>query len=590
MLREHLASARVGYAPPERAGWSARAAVAHLRGNVPGAALVAATALLIGAPVAVLLLSALKPSTALPFDAVPLTLSNLRVVFGEGVTYRLLLQTAIYSSGTVALGLAVAFAAAWIVERTTLRMRGLIRTLMLLEMGFPGVLIAFAWLLLASPRAGLLNVWLRRVLGIRGFVGPLDAYSMVGMIFVTGLLIAPSSFFMLAGFLRRLDVHMEEAAAAAGASPPVVLRKIVLPLLSPALLSVLLYQLVIMIQYFEVPLVLGLPGNTLVLSTRIFLLARPNPGLPEYGLASAFGCLAVLVAVLVMGGYLRATRETARYRTVTGKSFVARRTGGGHWGVAAVVVVGAYFILALVLPLLMLLWTSLLPVYAPPSVAALRHLGLQAYQRALSADGMGRAVLNTVLVVVLTATVTVIWSTLVAAFSTRRARGARVLELVAFLPAALPGVAVAVAVILLSIRTPLYGTIWMIVVGQLVVFLAYGSRTMTSALFQLHPELQEAAQMSGASWLQVQRRVVLPLLRPTLGNTWLWVATHSLRDFTFPVTLATTSNMVISSLIWQVWSEPDESTAAAMSVMLVLVLVGLVTLGRRAFLASELEG
>ena len=546
-------------------------------------ALAGVTTALVAGPLLVLLLSAFKPSTALPFDNVPLTVANLAAVFGEGVTYALLARTAFYAGGTVVLGTVIAFAAAWVVERTTLPGRSLVRTLMVLEMGFPGVLIAFAWLLLASPRSGVLNLWLRRLLGIGGPAGPLDIYNLWGMIFVTGLLIAPTTFFMLSGFLRRMDAHLEEAAAMSGAAPLAVLRRVILPLLSPALLSVLLYQSVIMIQYFEVPLAIGLPGNQVVLSTRIFLLARPNPGLPEYGLAAAFGCLALLVALALMVAYLRATRHTARYRTVTGKAFATKRSDGGPWAVVALMLVGVHFVLALILPLAILLWTSLLPTYAPPSLTALQSIGLEAYRAAWRTTGLGGAIANTLLVVLLTATCTVGWSMLVAVFANRRARHGRFLELVAFLPAALPAVTVALAVMLFSISTPLYGTLSMIVLGQCIVFLAYGSRTMSSALLQLHPELQEAAQVSGATWLQTQRRIVWPLLLPTAGNTWVWVATHSLRDFTFPVIMATTGNVVLSSLIWQVWSRPDQSTAAAMSIMLVAVLTACVSLGRKAF-------
>lgn len=547
------------------------------------------TVLLVGTPLGVLLLSAVKPSTALPFDDVPLTGENLQAVFGQAVTYQLLARTVQFATGSVALALVIAFAAAWLVERTTVPGRGVIRTLMVLQMAIPGILIAFAWTLLASPRSGVLNTWLRPLLGASGqVIGPFDAYSMAGMIFVTGLLLAPTTFFMLAGFLRRLDVHLEESAAMSGASPFQILRRVTGPLLSPALLSIVLFQLVILIQYFEVPLALGLPGNTLVLSTRIYLLARPNPGLPEYGLAAAFGCIALLVAALLMGAYLRATRHVESYRTVTGKSFQVKRSPAGRWAVVAVTIVGVHFLCGLVLPLLILLWTSLLPVYAPPSMQALSSLGFKAYETALSINGLGPAILNTLLMIATTATITVTWATLVALFSTRRrASGTRLLEFVAFLPAAIPGVAIALAVMLFSIRTPLYGTIWMIVLGQFIAYLAYGSRTMSSAVLQIHPELGEAAHMSGANWLQTQWRVILPLLAPTAGSTWIWVLTHSLRDFTFPVILATTGNMVLSSLIWQVWSRPDQSTAAAMSIVLVAVLTLVVALGRQAFTRDE---
>jgi len=540
---------------------------------------------LVGLPLLVLVLSALKRSTALPFDSVPLTLVNLREVFGGAITYQLLARTCLYAAGTIVLGLCLAFLAAWLVERTDVPGRNVIRTLMVLVMGMPGALVAFGWLLLASPRSGAINLWLRGALGLGSATGPFDIYSLMGMIFVTGLAVAPSIFLMISGLLRRLDASLEEAAAAAGASWRTILGRIIAPLLSPGLLSVVLYLTVVLIQYFEVPLAIGLPGNVMVLSIRVYLLARPNPGLPEYGLASAYGCLTLIVAAGLLAAYMRATRRTEAYRTVTGKGFRPKRMRLGKWAGPALVAISLYFALALVLPLGILLWASFLPSYQPPSPAAVRLLSLQSYATALRTAGVGQAAVNTVIVVLVTATATIALSSFVAIVSLRaRSRAGRSLEAIAFLPAAIPAVVIALAVMLFSVRTPLYGTVWAIALGQLIAFLAYGSRTMSAAMLQLQLELEEAAVMSGAGWWKTQWRVVLPLLLPAAANGWIWVAAHSMRDFTFPVMLATTGNVLMSSLIWQVWSRPDLSVASAMAIMLVLVLTGCLALARGTLL------
>ncbi|HEY7068033.1 MAG TPA: ABC transporter permease subunit [Chloroflexota bacterium] len=549
------------------------------------------TAGLVLVPLAVLLLASLKPSTALPWDAVPLTLANFAAVFAAPITYTLLANTAIYAVGTIAFGLGCAVVLAWLVERTDVPGRTLVYVAFVVALGLPPMLTALGWTLWLSPRIGVANIVLRQLLGSDAAEGPLNGYSLGGMIFVTGLAICPSIFMMIAALLRNMDAALEDAGQMSGANTSSVWRRITLPLLLPGLLATVTYYLVTLIQHFDVPLALGLPGRTLVLSTRVFLLTQPENGLPEYGLAATYAVIALIAGVLLMVVYLRATRHAERFRIVTGKGYRPRRIRLGRWKYPALAFIGGYLLLALVAPLVLLLWISLLPYYQSPSWEALSQLSLAAYGEVLRNPRVGPAALNTVVLMVAAATLATILSVLIAWVSLRlRVRGARLLESLAFSALAIPSIVVALAVLLVYIRTPIYGTVWILVVGHLTTYLSFGTRTMSAAVIQLHRELEESAAVHGASWWATLRRVVMPLLFPAMTNGWIWMAAHSMRDFTFPLMLGTSGNLVIAALIWNFWRVPNLPAAAALSVMLAVALGACAGLSRAYLISRADEG
>jgi iron(III) transport system permease protein len=313
-----------------------------------------------------------------------------------------------------------------------------------------------------------------------------------------------------------------------------------------------------------------------VLSTRIYLLSTPEARAPDYGTAAAFGIGLLVVAALLMWGYFRATRVSERFRVVTGKGFRPRRLRLGRWRYPALAFVAGYFALMLA-PVAALLWTSLQPFARPPSLEALGSLSLDNYQSIVQKGLVQRAIVNTLILVFGSATLTMLLSALVSWFALRsKAGAARWLDVLAFAPLAIPGIVLALAILMMYIRTPLYGTIWIIVLAHVTTFLAFGTRTMNGALIQIHPELENAAIASGASWSTTLRQVLLPMLWPQFLNGWLWVVAHSIRDLTMPLMLMSTGNLVLSSALWLLWSGGDVTTAAALLMLMVLGLLVLV--------------
>ena len=201
----------------------------------------------------------------------------------------------------------IAFVLAWISERSDIRGSGLIRTAMFISLALPPLAVTFGWILLLNPGNGAINVFIQNMTGIQE--SPFDIYTMGMMIFISGLALAPTMYVMLCGVLRNMDPQLESAAEVAGSDRLAVLWHVTLPLITPGLLSVVVYSSMLMVQVFDTPLVIGLTAGVPVLSTRIYTLSSPEGALPQYGLAAAFGVFLLALAMVLMWGYLRGWSE-----------------------------------------------------------------------------------------------------------------------------------------------------------------------------------------------------------------------------------------------------------------------------------------
>lgn len=541
--------------------------------------LTAVTIILVVGPLVVLIHTSLLPAGSLPLSSTALTIANYLEAFGRPDTFILIRNTLWYAAGSVSLAVVLATGFAWLAERTDLPMRETVRTLMFSWMGVPPLVMAFGWVLMLNPNNGAINIGLMTLFGLDE--PPLTIYSMWAMIFITGLSLVPTTFVMVSNILRNMDPQLENAAIAAGANRLTVLRRITVPLLSPGVLSVAIYLFMVMVQAFDVPLAIGLTAGVPVLSTRIYVLTSGEEGIPSYGLPSALGVVLMMIAVVLMFGYFRSIRVGERFRVVTGKAFRPRRLPLGRWRPAMMVLTALYFA-TMFLPLLMLLWTSLLRYYQTPSLKALDALTLFNYRDILAEPLVHQAVGNTVILVLANATIVMLLASLISWYSVRNfTRISRWLDMLAFLPIAVPNIVIAMAIAVLYLQTPFYGTLAILILAHVSIYIAFGTRTMNAALIQIHQELENAATVSGAPWATTMRRIILPLLWPQFFNGWLWVMAHSARDLTVPLMLISTGNLVISSLLWLKWEHPNVPGAAALAVLMVCALMSVVVTVRR---------
>jgi len=527
-------------------------------------------------PVLVLLLTAFRPQGKLWLDPAGVSLEDFVNLASQPGLGQLISNTVIYVGGTIAIATFFATLWAWITERTDFRYKVTVRVLMILTLSLPSLIQGFGWVLLLNPSNGYINHLLRTWFDLETQNGPINIYSLGMMVLVSSFLLTPTIYVMLSGIIRNMDYKLEFPATLAGVSPWRILLRIVGPILLPGLLSVFIYTVMIMIQVFEIPLSIGLTGGIQVLSTRIYLLSTAELGAPDYNLAAAFGIVLVVIALFLVLLYQRLTRESEKFAVIGGKNFrlVAKELGWRRHAVHGYAV--AFFLLAF-MPVLILLWASLLPFYTLPSVEALANVSFDNYRQLFSSSLFQRSLSNTAIVVVLGSTLAICVSFLVAYVSVRPVnRWCRWLDVLSFLPIAIPNIVLGLAVLLLYVRTPIYGTIAAILLAQVVVNLVFGTRVISAALIQVHPDIERAAILGGVGRLRIMWRVLVPILRTQIFNGWLLVFAHGMRDVGIPLIFLTTKTAMLSSALWLLWGYPDVPGAAALSVVLIVLLAAVV--------------
>jgi iron(III) transport system permease protein len=507
-------------------------------------------------------------------------LRNYIKVWSDPQTYRLFANTIAYVSGATCIGIAVAATLAWLVERTNVPGKIWIYASVPMTLAMPGLLQAMAWVLLLSPRSGFVNRWLMEWLGLSA--APFNIYSLGGMAFVEGLRLVPTAFLMLVPLLRAMDPSLEEAAAASGATPFSTARKITLRLMLPGLVAVSVYQAMTALEVFEVPGVLGLPVQLHVFSTKVYVALQSIEVLPTYGEANALGILYLLVGIAASAGYWVVVRRSEKFAVVTGKGYRPRLIDLGPWRFAFVAFVTLFIVLSIVLPFLMMLYTSLVPFLQRPSWGVFSELTLRHYALAFTLPRILETYWNTALMAGVTATVVCAMSFAISLVIVRsKFWGRRVLDFLAFIPHTIPGIVSALAFLWLFLILHVFGSVWTVIVAFTVAFIAYGTRAMNAAILQVHKDLEEAAAASGAPPWRTIVRVFLPLLTPSFVGLWIWVVLLSIRLASVPLVLTEgPHNQVLAVLIWTLWDEGDIEVIGAIGTLMMVAIFLLVLLLR----------
>jgi iron(III) transport system permease protein len=547
-------------------------------------AIFAVVFLLVSVPLFFLVLGSFS-TAQLPtdFSLDTMGLVNYVKVYSDPGTYELFTNTFIYVAGSVLLGISLAVVLAWLVERTNMPGKVWIYAGVPMTLAVPGMLQAMAWVLLLSPRIGFINKSLQSLFGLEE--APINVYSLGGMIFLEGLRLVPTAFLMLVPLMRGMDPALEEAAAVSGARPFSTARKITLRLLAPGLVAVMIYQAMTALEVFEIPGILGLPAGIYVFSTKIYAVVRSATFLPVYGQANALAMVYLVIALVTTFFYMRLISRAERFTIITGKGYRPRQIDLGRWRYPAYSLIVLYLFLAIVLPFLVFVYASFLPFLQAPSLATLPTLTLKNYRFLAQYGEVATALNNTLLMVLITATTTVILSFFVSLVIVRSKFWARkLLDQLAFIPHAIPGIVMGIAFFWVFLKVdflPIYGTIWAMSIGFTAGFLSYGTRSMNAALLQVHKELEEAAYVSGAPPWRTLWRVFLPLMMPTFVGVWIWVVLHAVRIAGLPLILYEgPQNQVLSILIWNMWDEGYVPAVAAIGTLLMLSLL-LLTLAVR---------
>jgi iron(III) transport system permease protein len=499
------------------------------------------------------------------------TLQNYVDAYTNSDTFVLFLNSVQFAAGTAILALVIGTALAWMTERTNTPLKPLFYALSIIPLIIPGILFVVSWIMLASPKIGLINLGLQAILGTDKVY--VDIYSMAGMIWVDGLHYAPIAFLLMTAAFRSMDPSLEESAMMSGASMFRIFWNITLKLAWPAVAASFLILFVRSIESFEVPALLGLPVGIQVFTSSIYDAIHTYPS--NIGLAAAY---AITLLVITMGGiYMqsRLTNQGGKYSTVTGKGFRPRTMDLGRWKYLTLALFIVYALFVVILPFLVLVWSSLQKFYSVPSYEALKNISLNAYSTVINYPSVGTAVWNSFLLSIGSAT-TVMFLTAIVCWIVLRTKipGRWILDNVASVPLVLPGLVMGLAIMVcyLTIGGGVYGTIWIMFIAYVTRFMPYGMRYNTTSMVQLHKELEESAAMSGASWFTTFYRVVLPLLKPGLLAGWIYIMIVSVRELSSSILLYSPGTEVVSIVIWEMWQNGQYVELSAFGVMLIATL------------------
>ena len=543
-----------------------------------GFAFVAFAAWLVVVPLAGLFITAFSEDT--PYGPGELTLQNFAEAYRSWHLPRLLWNSVVFATGSAVLTLIMGGLVAWAVERTDMPGRGLFHALALLTFAIPGLLTTMAWTLTLSPNIGWVNVVLRDLFGFSS--APFNIYTMGGMIWALSSHYFPLAYLLLGPAFRTLDMRMEEAALTAGAHQGQILTRITLPLMRPAILSTVLLLFIRGIESFEVPRVLGIPARIEVFTSDIASAIRRAP--PEFGAASALSLTLLTICILAVFIYRRSVRNAEAFATITGKGYTPTpfRLGRLRW--PAAIAIGLLFAMALGLPLFTLVWQSLFAKLAQPFLSGGEAVTAANYRFVLSYPIFSEAVRTSVTLGAMAATIIVALTFVMAWIAQRSApRYGWLLDLLAFVPIAVPSVIIGASVLFayLMLPIPVYNTIWILLIAYLTSYLPYGIRFASGGIAQLHKELEEAGKMSGAGHGQIFRRILLPLLAPVAISAWLYIFVLAVRELGASLMLVGPQTHVLGTITLTMWEEGGSYGAVcALGVIQIVPLIAIVAVLR----------
>jgi iron(III) transport system permease protein len=503
------------------------------------------------------------------------TLENYSEAYGSSDTWVLLVNSIEFALGASVLAFLLGTILAWMNERTNTPFKSIFFALSMIPLVIPGILFTVAWIFLASPQIGILNIVAQGWFGLEE--PPFDIYSLPGMIWVDGLHYSPMAFLLMTAAFRAMDPSLEESATMSGANIFQVAWRVTLKLTWPAIFATILILFVRSIESFEVPALLGLPVGIQVFTSAIYQAVHRYPS--EVGLASAY---AVTLLVITTAGVYFVSRLSSRgskYATMTGKGFRPRQIDLGGWRYVTAAIFILYFFLIVILPFAVLLWSSFQTFYAVPSMQALENLTLEPYRFIFAYPNLGRTVANSVLLSFGSATVVMLVTSVICWIVVKtRLPGRWVLDNVASLPMVFPGMVLGLSIMIfyLNVDVGVYGTIWIMFIAYITRFMPYGLRYNTTSMLQIHKELEESAAMSGASWATTFRRVILPLLKPGLLAGWIYVMIVSIRELSTSILLYSPDTQVVSIVIWELWENGQYVELSALGVLFIITLFVLV--------------
>ncbi len=523
----------------------------------------------------------------LVFQVLPTVNMVYRAFFPEGhfsfstisrlYTYDLnlgaLRNTLIAAFCTMVLGTLLAFPLAWLVGRTNLYGRKFFRSLFVLTYMVPPYVGAMAWLRLLNPNVGDINLALRAVFGLGDAPGPLNIYSLPGLIWVLTTFYYPYAFITISRAMEKMDPSLEEASRISGASPIVTVARITFPMMTPSLIAGALLVFISAASCYGIPSIIGAPGRVHTVTTRIIdYVGRGSEGMND---ATGLGVFLMVLAVIILyfSDFVVAKRQ---YITVSGKSTRPNIVDLRKWRIPVTALVSLFAVIVILIPFATILVTSF-KVDLGKSLTDPGNFTLNQWSTIFSREEMLESLKNSFIFAMAAATIGIVVACTMSYLLQRtRIRGRKLPDFLITLGSGTPSVAIALSLIM-SMRgdfgIDIYKTAYIIIVAYLIKYLMMGMRTVVSAMSQIHVSLEECSQISGATWLKTMFRITGPLVFPSIAAGWFLIFIPCFYELSMTTLLYGNGTKTIGFELYEYWTFTSQPMACAMAIAILTIVV-----------------
>ena len=523
----------------------------------------------------------------LVFQVLPMVYLIIKAFFPEGsftfevfqrlYTYQMnlgaLKNTLIAATVTMVLGTLIAFPLAWLVGRTNLFGKKFFRSLFVLTYMVPPYVGAMAWLRLLNPNVGTMNQFFRMIFGLGDTPGPLNIYTLGGLIWVLTTFYYPYAFITISRAMEKMDPSLEEASRISGASPLLTVFRVTLPMMTPSLIAGALLVFVAAMSCYGIPSIIGAPGKVHTVTTRII----EYNGLGAQGISDATGLAVFLMALAILILYLSDfVVARKQYITVSGKSTRPNIVDLGKWRIPLTVLVSLFAIIVVLIPFATILTTSF-KIDVGKSLFDPENFTLTQWQTIFSRSETMSCLKNSLIFGVVTATVGIVVACTMSYLLQRtKIRGRKLPDFLITLGSGTPSVVIALGLIMTmkgDFGVNIYNTAYIMIVAYLIKYLMMGMRTVVSAMSQIHVSLEECSQISGASWTRTMLKITGPLIFPSIAAGWFLIFIPSFYELSMTTLLYSNSTKTIGFQLYEYWTFTSQPQSCAMAFGILMIVV-----------------
>jgi iron(III) transport system permease protein len=471
-------------------------------------------------------------------------------------------------------GVLIAFPLAWLVGRTNLYGKKFFRTLFVVTYMVPPYVGAMAWMRLLNPTVGPMNMALQKLFHLSQ--APFNIYSMGGLIWVLTTFYYPYAFITISRAMEKMDPSLEEASRISGANSWTTLRTITLPMMLPSIVAAALLVFIAAGSAYGIPSIIGVPGQIHTVTTRIidFVYIGSQEGLTD---ATTLAVFLMLVANIVL--YLSTfTLGKRQYITVSGKSTRPNIVDLGRWRLPLTVAVTLFALVVVIIPFVTVALSSI-TVNLGNSIFSLENITFRYWERIFTRKSILSSARNSLVSAVTAATLGLLVSSMMAYLLVRTdVKGKKIPDFMITVGSGTPSVVIALALIMSmsgKFGINIYNTLTIMIIAYMIKYMMMGMRTVVSALSQISPSLEEASQISGASWLKSMKNVTLPLIAPALVAGWFLIFMPCFYELTMSTLLYSTNTKTLGYELYTYQTYHNQQTASALATAILFIVFGI---------------